>query len=169
MQDIYGVHSLYWLMPIFLIYARSSVSWIETADRVRCTRAIVTKKDSGSPMKRGYSHKNKNTQYPQYRSRALISFIIPTFNKFIYLLSCRSLQKLISTMGKPQARKKQHKGDKPLKEKYRTRRKTKDLDQIFEDMLPKNANKLLHQEVDFDKAGNAQFYCLHCALVLNIH
>jgi hypothetical protein len=64
------------------------------------------------------------------------------------------------------ARKKQHKGDKPLKEKYRTKRKTKDLDQIHEDMLPKNAKKLLDQEVDLDKPGAAQFYCLHCALVL---
>lgn len=61
------------------------------------------------------------------------------------------------------ARKKQHKGDKPLKEKYRTKRKTKDWDQIHEDMLPKNAKKLLDQEVDLDKPGAAQFYCLHCA------
>ncbi|XP_063405506.1 zinc finger protein 593-like [Mytilus trossulus] len=61
------------------------------------------------------------------------------------------------------ARKKQHKGDKPLKEKYRTKRKTKDLDQIHEDMLPKNSTKLLEQEVNLDKPGGAQFYCLHCA------
>lgn len=61
------------------------------------------------------------------------------------------------------ARKKQHKGDKPLKEKYRTKRKTKDLDQIHEDMKPKNSDKLLDQQVDFDKPGAAQFYCLHCA------
>lgn len=61
------------------------------------------------------------------------------------------------------ARKKQHKGDKPLKEKYRTRRKTKDLDQIHEDMIPKNATKLLDQDIDLDKPGSAQFYCLHCA------
>ena len=66
-------------------------------------------------------------------------------------------------MGKPQARKKQHKGDRPLKEKYRTRRKTKDLDQIHEDMKPANAEKLLHQAIDYDKAGSGQFYCLHCA------
>ncbi|KAJ8315097.1 hypothetical protein KUTeg_007247 [Tegillarca granosa] len=62
------------------------------------------------------------------------------------------------------ARKKQHKGDKPLKEKYRTKRKTKDLDQIHEDMKPKNAEKLLDQNVDFDKPGAAQYYCLHCAI-----
>ena len=38
------------------------------------------------------------------------------------------------------ARKKQHKGDRPLKEKYRTRRKTKDHDQIHFDMQPEQAS-----------------------------
>lgn len=61
------------------------------------------------------------------------------------------------------ARKKQHKGDKPLKEKYRTKRKTKDLDQIHVDMRPENSERLLNQDVDLDKAGAGQFYCLHCA------
>lgn len=63
------------------------------------------------------------------------------------------------------ARKKQHKGDKPLKEKYRLKRKTKDIDQIHEDLKRENAEKLLNQEVDLDKPGSAQFYCLHCAYV----
>ncbi|XP_041352159.1 zinc finger protein 593-like [Gigantopelta aegis] len=61
------------------------------------------------------------------------------------------------------ARKKQHKGDKPLKEKYRTKRKTKDLDQIHEDLLPRNAPGILNQDVDYDKPGAAQYYCIHCA------
>ncbi|XP_070205884.1 zinc finger protein 593-like [Littorina saxatilis] len=61
------------------------------------------------------------------------------------------------------ARKKQHKGDKPLKEKYRLKRKTKDLDQIQTDMLPDTAKGLLNQSVDLDKPGAAQHYCLHCA------
>ena len=63
------------------------------------------------------------------------------------------------------ARKKQHKGDKPLKEKYRLRRKTKDLDQIQTDMLPGKSDELLKQDVDLDKPGAAQHYCLHCAWV----
>jgi len=66
-------------------------------------------------------------------------------------------------MGKPQARKKQHKGDRPLKEKYRTRRRTKDHDQIHVDLKPENVKKLLQQAEDLDVTGNAQFYCLHCA------
>ncbi|XP_045195792.2 zinc finger protein 593-like [Mercenaria mercenaria] len=61
------------------------------------------------------------------------------------------------------ARKKQHKGDKPLKEKYRTKRKTKDHDQIHEDMKPDKAQKLLNQEIDYDRPGAGQFYCIHCA------
>ncbi|KAL3883420.1 hypothetical protein ACJMK2_029737 [Sinanodonta woodiana] len=61
------------------------------------------------------------------------------------------------------ARKRKHKGDKPLKEKYRTKRKTKDLDEIHEDMKEGNAEKLLNAEIDHDKPGAAQFYCLHCA------
>ena len=69
-------------------------------------------------------------------------------------------------MGKPQGRKKQHKGDKPLKEKYRLKRKTKDIDQIHEDLKRENAEKLLNQDVDLDKPGSAQFYCLHCAYVV---
>ncbi|KAL8610846.1 hypothetical protein ACOMHN_056701 [Nucella lapillus] len=61
------------------------------------------------------------------------------------------------------SRKKQHKGDKPLKEKYRLKRKTKDLDQIQEDMVPAKKDQLLNQETDLDQTGAAQHYCLHCA------
>jgi len=61
------------------------------------------------------------------------------------------------------ARKKQHKGDRPLKEKYRTRRKTKDHDQIHMDLKPEHAAELLKQAVDYDVIGNAQHYCLTCA------
>ncbi|XP_059153438.1 zinc finger protein 593 homolog, partial [Physella acuta] len=58
-------------------------------------------------------------------------------------------------------RKKMHKGDKPLKEKYRTKRRTRDLDQIHNDM--KSLDSLLKQDADLDKPGAAQFYCLTCA------
>ncbi|KAK6986620.1 zinc finger protein 593 [Biomphalaria glabrata] len=54
-----------------------------------------------------------------------------------------------------------HKGDKPLKEKYRTRHRTRDIDQVHEDM--KSPESLLKQAVDLDKPGSAQFYCLTCA------
>lgn len=57
--------------------------------------------------------------------------------------------------------KKMHKGDKPLKEKYRTKRRTRDLDLIHDDM--KSPDSLLNQAVDLDKPGAAQFYCLTCS------
>ena len=60
-------------------------------------------------------------------------------------------------------RKKYHYGDTHLARRYRTRNRTKDLDQIDNDLTEKNAEKLLNQEIDSDKPGKAQFYCLHCA------
>nr|CAI5818100.1 unnamed protein product [Callosobruchus analis] len=50
-----------------------------------------------------------------------------------------------------------------LNRKHKTKRKTRDLDEVDQDLQPDKANKLLNQEVDFDKPGVAQHYCLHCA------
>lgn len=60
-------------------------------------------------------------------------------------------------------RKKYHYGDTHLRKRWRTKRRKKDLDEIDEDLKEENAEKLLNQEIDLDKPGNAQFYCLHCA------
>ncbi|EDO34998.1 predicted protein, partial [Nematostella vectensis] len=60
-------------------------------------------------------------------------------------------------------KKRMHSNDKHLKKKYRTRKRTKDLDQIHEDLKPVKAAKLLSQEVDTDLPGCGQFYCLQCA------
>ncbi|XP_046665357.1 zinc finger protein 593 homolog [Homalodisca vitripennis] len=62
----------------------------------------------------------------------------------------------------PYRKKRFHRGD-PLKKKFKTKRKTKDLDEIDRDLKVECAEKLLNQEIDVDKPGNAQFYCLHCA------
>lgn len=35
--------------------------------------------------------------------------------------------------------------------------------QIDDDLQRDNVDKLLHQEVDIDKPGGAQHYCVHCA------
>lgn len=35
--------------------------------------------------------------------------------------------------------------------------------QIDDDLKPEKFPKLLNQEIDLDKPGNAQFYCVHCA------
>ena len=97
-------------------------------------------------------------------------------------------------MGGPYKRKKYHYGDTHLKKSWRTKRRTKDLDQVSlqksfsrhvwknfssqnswinfyfiwlfkidTDLVPDNVEKLLNQDVDFDKPGLAQFYCVHCS------
>ncbi|XP_055586658.1 zinc finger protein 593 homolog [Uranotaenia lowii] len=62
----------------------------------------------------------------------------------------------------PYARKKMHDGDTHLRRRWRLRNRQKDLDEIDTD-LQQNSEKLLNQEVDLDKPGFAQFYCIHCA------
>jgi hypothetical protein len=66
-------------------------------------------------------------------------------------------------MGGPYKRKKYHYGDTHLKKGWRTKRRTKDLDEIDTDLRPDKAELLLKQEVDLDKPGLGQFYCVHCA------
>ncbi|XP_037072523.1 zinc finger protein 593 homolog [Pollicipes pollicipes] len=63
----------------------------------------------------------------------------------------------------PQRRKKMHHGDTHLKKRWRLRCRTKDLDEIDADLEKKNAEKLLNQEMDLEKPGFAQFYCIHCS------
>uniref|UniRef100_A0A8B9K9B5 Zinc finger protein 593 n=1 Tax=Astyanax mexicanus TaxID=7994 RepID=A0A8B9K9B5_ASTMX len=60
-----------------------------------------------------------------------------------------------------------HKSDKKknIAKTWKTKRRTKDLDQIHADMIPANAVKLLKQDVDYDVTGCAQHYCLHCITV----
>lgn len=49
------------------------------------------------------------------------------------------------------------------KRSIKTKLYKRDLDEIDVDCQEKNAKKLLNQEIDFDKPGEAQFYCIHCA------
>ena len=60
-------------------------------------------------------------------------------------------------------KKKMHVNNKSIKKRYRTKRRTKDLDQIMEDMEPAKAQKLAEQPRDQDLPGEGQHYCLHCA------
>uniref|UniRef100_A0A2M4C244 Zinc finger protein 593 homolog n=1 Tax=Anopheles marajoara TaxID=58244 RepID=A0A2M4C244_9DIPT len=62
----------------------------------------------------------------------------------------------------PYARKKMHSGDTHLRRRWRLRNRKKDLDEVDAD-LKKNPEELLKQEIDLDKPGFAQFYCIHCA------
>eukprot|EP01135_Chromosphaera_perkinsii_P006086 Nk52_evm4s392 gene=Nk52_evmTU4s392 len=60
-------------------------------------------------------------------------------------------------------RKKVHKGIRDLKRKYKVKRRTKDLDQIHEDLTPEKRAQLENQEVDLDLPGMGQFYCVECS------
>lgn len=84
------------------------------------------------------------------------------FYSRICWLSLISASKSVLNMGRLR-RKRMHKNDKHLKKKYRTKRRTKDLDQIHVDLQPQNAAKLKSQEVDMDLPGAGQYYCIQCA------
>ncbi|XP_046871416.1 zinc finger protein 593 [Hypomesus transpacificus] len=67
-------------------------------------------------------------------------------------------------MGKSKQIKNHNNGRKKnIAKTWKTKRRTKDLDEIHSDMKPETASKLLKQPVDFDVTGCAQNYCLHCA------
>jgi len=66
-------------------------------------------------------------------------------------------------MAGPYKRKKYHVGDTHLKKRWRTKRRTKDLDQIDTDLTVGKVEKFLNQTVDYDKTGLGQFYCVHCS------
>lgn len=54
--------------------------------------------------------------------------------------------------------------NKHIYRERRTRNYKRDLDQIvFEDMLPENTDKLLHQPISEDLPGLGQHYCITCA------
>lgn len=61
------------------------------------------------------------------------------------------------------SRKKGNHGYSAKSKQLKMKRRTRDLDEIDNDLEPKNAEKLLNQPVDIDVAGCAQNYCLHCA------
>ncbi|KAG7269827.1 hypothetical protein CRUP_027170 [Coryphaenoides rupestris] len=52
---------------------------------------------------------------------------------------------------------------KNISKKWKTKRRTKDLDEIHSDMKPETQPNSCIQEVDYDVTGCAQHYCLHCA------
>ncbi|MCH0628768.1 hypothetical protein JNB11_02130 [Kocuria palustris] len=48
--------------------------------------------------------------------------------------------------------------------RYKTKRRTRDLDLIYNDLLSKELiNALKNQELDETKPGLGQYYCIHCA------
>lgn len=48
--------------------------------------------------------------------------------------------------------------------RYKTKRRTKDLDLIYEELTSqKQIDSLLNQPIDETKPGLGQYYCIHCA------
>ncbi|KAJ2498521.1 hypothetical protein GGH96_004245 [Coemansia sp. RSA 1972] len=60
-------------------------------------------------------------------------------------------------------RKRMHCNNKELHNRYKTKRRTKDLDQIQDDLKPENKTRLVSMPLDEDLPGLGQHYCVECA------
>ncbi|KAJ2348215.1 hypothetical protein IWW50_005166, partial [Coemansia erecta] len=60
-------------------------------------------------------------------------------------------------------RKRMHCNNKELHNRYKTKRRTKDMDQIQDDLKPENKSRLLSMPLDEDLPGLGQHYCVECA------
>ncbi|KAJ2000855.1 hypothetical protein GGI04_000011 [Coemansia thaxteri] len=60
-------------------------------------------------------------------------------------------------------RKRMHCNNKELHQRYKSKRRTKDLDQIQEDLKPENKQRLLSIPEDEDLPGLGQHYCVECS------
>eukprot|EP00122_Pirum_gemmata_P002420 Pgem_evm1s2178 len=66
-------------------------------------------------------------------------------------------------MGKPMRKKRNHNNRLTIKKGNRLKRRTKDFDQIYEDVNDAQKNAALsNQEVDVDLPGLGQYYCIEC-------
>lgn len=66
----------------------------------------------------------------------------------------------------PTRRRKYHHGITTEKKKYRTKRRTRDIDQIVEDLdrqVQCKQEEPTKPIIDLDLPGGGQFYCVHCA------
>eukprot|EP00055_Hartaetosiga_balthica_P005291 m.15337 g.15337 ORF g.15337 m.15337 type:complete len:152 (+) comp4458_c0_seq1:146-601(+) len=61
------------------------------------------------------------------------------------------------------ARSRMHKNKKDIGKKCKSKRKTKDVDQIHLDLTAAQLKKFVEHEVDHDLPGSGQYYCIHCA------
>lgn len=68
---------------------------------------------------------------------------------------------VIARMGR-YARKKVHKIDKSIRKGTKTKRRTRDLDQIVADLYPVRAKQLLNPKVNVQLPGLGQNLCIHC-------
>jgi bud site selection protein 20 len=66
-------------------------------------------------------------------------------------------------MGKPQRRRGNTSRNKHLHKKHKTKRYTRDIDQVFEDQKPENITKFTELSEDEELPGMGQYYCVTCA------
>lgn len=71
-------------------------------------------------------------------------------------------------MGPKVGRKRQHHGIRDVKRSVKTKARTRDLDQIFDDMEPKNFEKLVAQKIDVELPGFGQNYCVPVIIVNSV-
>eukprot|EP00048_Salpingoeca_helianthica_P016299 m.231554 g.231554 ORF g.231554 m.231554 type:complete len:166 (-) comp18402_c0_seq1:23-520(-) len=60
-------------------------------------------------------------------------------------------------------KKRMHKNDRSGFKKRKTARRTRDVDQIQEDLKKEQILEILRQPADGDLPGSGEFYCIHCA------
>ncbi|KAJ3370944.1 hypothetical protein AMAG_01966 [Allomyces macrogynus ATCC 38327] len=60
-------------------------------------------------------------------------------------------------------KKRNHHGIRDIKRKVSTKNRTKDIDQICDDLKPENIDKWKNQAFDLDLPGQGQHYCVECA------
>ncbi len=73
---------------------------------------------------------------------------------------------LVSTFVMPKksrSKNKSHSGVDKRGKVLKTKRKTKDLDEVQTNMAAETARELLNQPIDYDVPGAGQHYCLYCA------
>ena len=66
-------------------------------------------------------------------------------------------------MGQCQRRRKNLSKNKQFQKIRKTKRRTKDIDEIVNDLKPENIIKIQNQKLDEDLPGLGQFYCVFCA------
>lgn len=66
-------------------------------------------------------------------------------------------------MGKPQGRKKNRTKHKEHRRNMKAKNITRHYDQIYQDLKPENAKRLLNQDLNEELPGLGQYYCIECA------
>ncbi|XP_003744015.1 zinc finger protein 593 [Galendromus occidentalis] len=63
----------------------------------------------------------------------------------------------------PYRRKKSNRKYTGFGKDLKTKHRSKDLDEITEDLKPVNVESMIRQKIDYDLPGAGQSYCVHCA------